>query len=139
VQECFSSEHSSELFSYSLEHFLDGGRVSYEGNGHFQSFGWDITNGWFDVVGDPFNEVRRILVLDVQHLFINLFGGHSSSEESGSCKISSVSWVSSAHHVFGIEHLLGKFGDGQGSVLLRSSWGQRSESNHEEVESWEWD
>lgn len=50
-----------------------------------------------------------------------------------------MSGVSSAHHVFSIEHLLGQFGDSQGSVLLRSSGGQRSESYHEEVESGEGD
>jgi len=45
VQESLSSEHSSELFSNSLEHFLDGGGVTNEGNGHFQTFWWDVTNG----------------------------------------------------------------------------------------------
>ena len=80
MQEGFSSEHSSELFSDSLEHFLDGGGVSYEGNGHFQSLRGDITDGGFDVVGDPFNEVRTVFVLDVQHLFVDFFSGHSSSE-----------------------------------------------------------
>jgi hypothetical protein len=123
VEESFSSEHSGELFSNSLEHFLDGGGVTHESNGHFQSFGGDITNGWFDVIGNPFNEVRRVFVLDIEHLFIDFFGGHSSSEKSGSGKISSVSGISSAHHVFGIEHLLGEFRDGEGSVLLGSSWG----------------
>ena len=50
-----------------------------------------------------------------------------------------MSGVSSAHHVLGIEHLLGELGDGQGSVLLGSSWGKGGESNHEEVESGEGD
>ena len=58
VEESFSSEHSSELFSNSLEHFLDSSGVTQESDSHFQTFGWDITNGGFDVVGDPFNEVR---------------------------------------------------------------------------------
>jgi hypothetical protein len=137
VEESFSSEHGGELFSNSLEHFLDGGGVTHESNSHFQSFGGDITNGWFDVIGDPFNEVRRVFVLDVEHLFIDFFGGHSSSEKSGSGKISSVSGISSAHHVFGIEHLLGKFWDSEGSVLLGSSGGKGGESNHEEVKSGE--
>ena len=49
-----------------------------------------------------------------------------------------MSGVSSAHHVLGIEHLLGEFWDGQSSVLLGSSWGEWGETNHEEVESGEW-
>jgi hypothetical protein len=48
-----------------------------------------------------------------------------------------VSGVSGAHHVFGIEHLLGQFGDGQRSVLLRPSGGQWCKSDHEEVETGE--
>ena len=121
MQESFSSEHSSELFSDSLEHFLDSGGVTQESDSHFQTFGVNITNGGFDVVGDPFNEVRGVLVLNVEHLLINLLGGHSTSEHGGGGKISSVSWVRSAHHVLSIEHLLSKFWDGKSSVLLRTS------------------
>jgi len=77
--------------------------------------------------------------LDVEHLFVDFFGGHSSSEETRGGKISSVSGVSGAHHVFGVEHLLGEFGDGESSVLLRSSGGEGGESDHEEMESREGD
>jgi hypothetical protein len=139
VEESFSSEHSGELFSNSLEHFLDGGGVTHEGNGHLESFRGDITNGGFDVIGNPFNEVRRVLVLDVEHLFVDFFSGHSSSEKGRGGKISSVSGVSGTHHVFGVEHLLGKFGDGEGSVLLGSSGGKGGKSDHEEMESGERD
>jgi hypothetical protein len=76
--------------------------------------------------------------LDVQHLLVDFLGGHSSSEHSGGGEVSTVSWVRSAHHVLGIEHLLGQFWDGQSSVLLGASGGQWGETNHEEVESWEW-
>jgi len=139
VEESFSSEHSGELFSDTLEHFLDGGGVTEEGNGHLESLGGDVANGGLYVVGDPFNEVRRVLVLDVQHLLVDFFGGHSSSEESRGGQVSAVSWVSSAHHVLGIEHLLGEFWDGQGSILLGSSGGQWGESDHEEMETGEGD
>merc|ERR1712119_164297 len=109
MQESLSSEHSSELFGNTLEHLLDSGGVSDESDGHLQSLWWDITDGGLDVVWNPFNEVRRVLVLDVQHLFIDFLGGHSSSEHSAGSEVSSVSWVGSAHHVLGIEHLLGEF------------------------------
>jgi len=81
MEECLSSEHGCELFTNSLEHFLNGSGVAEESNGHLQSLGWDIANGRFDVVGDPLNEIRGVLVLDIQHLLVDFFGGHSASEQ----------------------------------------------------------
>ena len=46
-----------------------------------------------------------------------------------------MAWVRSAHHVLGVEHLLGQLRDGQGAVLLRATRGERSEAHHEEVQT----
>merc|ERR1711871_483522 len=43
--------------------------------------------------------------------------------------------VSCAHHVFGIEHLLGELRDSESTVLLRSTRCQGCEASHEEVQA----
>merc|ERR1719272_113451 len=139
MEEGLAAEHSGELLSNTLEHLLDGGGVSEEGHGHLESLWWDVTDGRLDVVGDPLNKVRRVLVLDVEHLLVNLLGGHAASEEGGGGEIASVTGVGGAHHVLGIEHLLGELGHGECAVLLGASGGKRGESSHEEMESGEGD
>merc|ERR1719272_1429605 len=139
MEEGLAAEHSGELLSNTLEHLLDGGEVSEEGHGHLESLWWDVTDGRLDVVGDPLNKVRRVLVLDVEHLLVNLLGGHAASEEGGGGEVASVTGVGGAHHVLGIEHLLGELGHGECAVLLGASGGKRGESSHEEMGSGEGD
>mmetsp|Transcript_2732 Transcript_2732/g.5821 ORF Transcript_2732/g.5821 Transcript_2732/m.5821 type:complete len:210 (-) Transcript_2732:674-1303(-) len=138
MKERFTTEHSGELFTYTLEHFLYSGGVSNEGTRHLQSLWRDITHGGFDVVWDPFNKVRRVLVLNVEHLLVNFLGGHASAEDGGCSQVSSMARVCSTHHVLCIECLLGKFWYSQSTVLLGSTGGKWREPNHEKVKTWEW-
>jgi hypothetical protein len=54
-----------------------------------------------------------VLVLDVQHLFVNLLHGHAASENCGHSQVPTVTGIASGHHVFGVKHLLGQFWDSQ--------------------------
>mmetsp|Transcript_3264 Transcript_3264/g.5371 ORF Transcript_3264/g.5371 Transcript_3264/m.5371 type:complete len:455 (+) Transcript_3264:329-1693(+) len=139
VQESLAPEHGSELLRDTLEHLLDGSAVTNEGSRHLKTLRRDIANGGLDIVGDPLNEVRRVLVLDVKHLLIDLLGGHTTTEKGGGGEVTTVAGISGAHHVLGIPHLLGKLGDGEGTVLLAATGGEGGETNHEEVETGEGD
>jgi hypothetical protein len=139
MQESLATEHSSKLLAHTLEELLDGGAVSDEGSGHLESSGRDVAHGGLDVVGDPFNEVAAVLVLNIQHLFVDFLHGHTTSEEGSNREVSTVSGIASGHHVLGIEHLLGQFWHSQGSVLLTSSAGQGSETRHKKVKTREGD
>ena len=158
VQESLATEHAGVVLSDALEHFLDGGGIAEERDGHLQALRGDIlnyskktkttlnrvfetiwtklnlrwhpgtagtrrrgrscfeiwmdkkctANGGLDVAGDPLDEVGRVLILHVKHLFVNFLGRHASTEESGGGEVAAMTRVGGAHHVFGVEHLLGQ-------------------------------
>merc|ERR1711976_20280 len=134
MQESLTPEHSSELFRDTFEELLDGGGVADESSSHLKTTGRNVTDSSLDIVGDPLNKVRAVLILDVQHLFINFLHGHTASEHSSDSQVSAMARIASGHHVLGIKHLLGQLGDSQGSVLLAATGGQGGESGHEEVQ-----
>merc|ERR1712066_897237 len=123
VEEGLAAEHGGELLRDSLEQLLDGGRVADEGGGHLETSGRDVADGGLDVIGDPFHEVRTVLVLDSKHLFVHFLHGHPSSEHSRHGEITSVPGITSGHHVLGVKHLLGKLRNSQSPVLLAATGG----------------
>merc|ERR1712193_241311 len=139
VEEGLATEHASELLGNTLPELLNGGGVTDEDGGHLETLGGDVADGGLDVVGDPLHEVGGVLVLDVEHLLVNLLGGHAATEEGGASEVATVTGVSGAHHVLGIEHLLGELGHGECTVLLGATGSKGGEPSEEEVETGEGD
>merc|ERR1712170_161379 len=137
VEEGLAAEHGGELLRDALEQLLDGSGVAHKGGRHLQTSWWDVAYSGFDVVGDPFNEVAAVLVLDIEHLLINLLHGHAATEHGSHSQVAAVAGVTGSHHVLGIKHLLGQLGHSQGTVLLAASGCQGSKARHEEVETGE--
>ncbi len=135
MQESLAPEHGRELLRDSLEQLLDGSAVANEGGGHFEPTRWNVADGGLDVVGDPFDEVAAVLVLHVEHLLVHLLHGHASTEDSSDGQVAAMTGVAGGHHVLGVKHLLGEFGNGQCAVLLAAPAGQRSKAGHEEVQT----
>merc|ERR550537_1965953 len=137
MQECLATEHGCEILSDTLEHLLDCCGIPQEGHCHLQTLRRNIADSGLDIVGDPLHKVGRVLVLHVQHLLVDLLGRHTSTEQGGSSQVATMARVSSAHHIFSIEHLLGKLWDRECPVLLRAAGSEGRKSDHEEVQAWE--
>jgi len=87
------------------------------------------------VVGYPRREVLAVALLNIHHLFVDLFGRQSSAEDGGGGEVLSVARVAGDHHVLGVEHLLDHGGHGDGAVRPAGDRRQWSESGHEEVQA----
>ena len=87
MQESLAAVHSGELLRDALEELLDGSGVADEGGGHLETTWRDVTDGGLHVVGDPLDKVSGVLVLDVEHLLINLLHGHAATEDGGNSQV----------------------------------------------------
>ncbi|KAF9807003.1 hypothetical protein SFRURICE_011147 [Spodoptera frugiperda] len=97
----------------------------------------NITYSCLNIVGDPFHEEAAVLVLNGEHLLVDLLHGHAATEDGGHGEVAAVAGVARRHHVLGVEHLLGELGHGEGAVLLAAAGCQGSEAGHEEVKTGE--
>merc|ERR1711933_12367 len=133
MQESLSAEHGSEVLSHAFEHLLYGGGIARERDSHLQALGGNVTDRSLDVLGNPLDEVRAVLVAHIEHLLVDLLAGHAPAEQRGGSEVATMSRIRGTHHVLRIEHLLGQFWHGQSAVLLRSAARERREAGHEKV------
>ena len=83
MQEGLPLEHGSELIADTLEELLDSGRVTEESDSHLVSTRSDLTLSGKNVVGNPLNEVSRVPVLHIVHLFLNFLHRDATTEDGG--------------------------------------------------------
>jgi hypothetical protein len=81
--------------------------------------------------------ISPVLVLDVQHLLVNLLHAHSTSEDGSHSQVAAMPGITSGHHVLGVKDLLGELWNTEGSVLLATTGSERSKARHEEVKAGE--
>ena len=62
MQKGLPTEHDGELLGDALPGLLDGGGIANKGCGHLEPLGGDVTDGGLDIVGDPLDKVRGVLV-----------------------------------------------------------------------------
>lgn len=159
MQKGLASEHGRELVAHALEELLDRGRVPDKGRRHLEAARRDRAQRRLDVVGDPFDKVRRVLVLDVAHLILDLLHRHLAaaedrrqqgaeprhqmqdrhSQDGRAGQVSAVPEIRGGHHVLGVEHLLRQLRNGDGPERVSAPAGQRREADHEEVKTRERD
>merc|ERR1712048_401578 len=58
VQEGFAPEHGREILCHAFEHLLNCRRISRESNSHLRSFRGNVTDARFDIIRNPFYEIR---------------------------------------------------------------------------------
>merc|ERR1719217_964147 len=68
VKERLAAEHGGELLGDALHDLLHAGRVAAEADRHLEALGRDVADCALHVVRDPLDEVRGVLVVDVEHL-----------------------------------------------------------------------
>ncbi|KFO97397.1 hypothetical protein N300_05296, partial [Calypte anna] len=139
VEEGLSLEHGRKLLRDPFEELLNGSTVANERGSHLEATRRYVTHCHLDIVWDPLHKVTAVLVLDGQHLLIDLLHRHGTTEDGGHRQVSPVPRVAGCHHIFGIKHLLGELWNRECPVLLAASGCQRSKAWHEEVKARERD
>ena len=138
MQESLAPEHGSELVADTLEELLDRSAVSDESGGHLEAAWWDGAKGGLDVVWNPLDEVGSVLVLHVADLVLDLLHRHLTTVDGRAGEVASVAEVAGSHHVLWVEDLLSELWHGHSAEGVSATAGEWCESNHEEVETWEW-
>mmetsp|Transcript_14405 Transcript_14405/g.27393 ORF Transcript_14405/g.27393 Transcript_14405/m.27393 type:complete len:280 (+) Transcript_14405:351-1190(+) len=135
VEEGLAPEHERELIRDALPRLLNGSGVPDEDGRHLHARGRDIADGRLEVVRDPLDKIGGVLVDDVKHLVVHLLGGHLAAEHHGAGEVPSVAGIRGAHHVLGVEGLLGQLWDSEDTVVLRGPGSEGRKADEEKVKA----
>mmetsp|Transcript_8105 Transcript_8105/g.16916 ORF Transcript_8105/g.16916 Transcript_8105/m.16916 type:complete len:209 (+) Transcript_8105:1636-2262(+) len=137
MKESLTTEHDCKLVSNTLPSFLDGGGVTNEDRRHLETDRRSVTDGRLEVVWNPFDKVGGVLVDHGEHLVVDFLTGHLTTEHHGACEVTSVTRISSAHHVLGVEGLIGEFRHRHSTEVVRASSRKRRKTDQEEMQTGE--
>ena len=127
VEEGLAAEHGGELLGHALEHLLDGGGVTDEGAGHLEALGGMSQTADLTLFGIHSTKYEQFLFWTLSICSSTSFVD-MRPRKMGDGEVAAVTGVAGAHHVLGVEHLLGELRDGEGAVLLGAAGRERGES-----------
>mmetsp|Transcript_24226 Transcript_24226/g.60688 ORF Transcript_24226/g.60688 Transcript_24226/m.60688 type:complete len:244 (+) Transcript_24226:323-1054(+) len=139
MQESLATEHGRELLRDAFEKFLNRCAVANEGGAHRSTSRRNLAYSALNVVRDPINEEQLVLLLDLDHLVIDILCAHLATEHHRRGEVATVARIRSGHHVARVKHLLSELSHRKRLVAHGGARCERSVADEEKVQTRERD
>jgi hypothetical protein len=120
---------SEELVANMLEQLRDESAVTDEGRRSLKAGRLDAIERSYDAVGNLFEEVGGVHVLDVTNLIFDLLHKDCTTVYSGVSQLAAIAEVGTSHHVLQVENLLSELLRGDGTGAVSTSRNQERETD----------